>query len=516
MADSTRPLSLAALALAVLLLALLAAPLVAVAMRASGFMLSASDVAAVRFSLLQAALSSVFSTILAIPVARALARQRFVGRGVLITLMGAPFLLPAIVAVLGLLAVFGRSGLLNDLGAMLGLPRPSIYGLHGVVLAHVFLNMPLAVRMILQGWQAIPAERFRLAQALGFGPAEMARHLERPMLRAVLPGAALVIFAICLTSFAVVLTLGGGPRATTVELAIYQAVRFDFDLGRAASLALVQFAICALAAGLAWRLARPAGFGAGLDRHFGQLPTSGWRKHSDAAVIGLAALFLLVPLGAVIWRGLLGLGEMPASVWGAAARSVLVASVSTMITVPAALMMAVAVAGRARGMALIETAAILPLATSGLVLGTGLFLIVQPFAQPVALALPVTIVVNVALSLPYLYRLLLPEARALVADYGRLADSLGLTGLSRWRWLILPRLARPLGFGAGIAAALSMGDLGVIALFADERSTTLPLMIRQLMGSYQMGAAAGAALVLVALSFAMFWVCDRGGRYAAA
>ena len=47
---------------------------------------------------------------LAVPVARALARRRFPGRGLLVTLLGAPFLLPVIVALLGLLAVFGRAG----------------------------------------------------------------------------------------------------------------------------------------------------------------------------------------------------------------------------------------------------------------------------------------------------------------------------------------------------------------------------------------------------------------------
>ena len=52
----------------------------------------------------------------------------------------------------------------------------------------------------------------------------------------------MLVFLLCMTSFAVALTLGGGPRATTLELAIYQAVRFDFDLGRAAWLALIQFA----------------------------------------------------------------------------------------------------------------------------------------------------------------------------------------------------------------------------------------------------------------------------------
>ncbi len=516
MADSARPLNALALVLAALLLALVAVPLMAVASRATGFALAPADWAAVRFTVLQAALSALFSTLLAIPVARALARRRFAGRSALITLMGAPFLLPAIVAVLGLLAIFGRSGIMNDLGAMLGLPKLSIYGLHGVVLAHAFLNMPLVVRMILQGWQAIPAERFRLASSLGFGPAEVARHLEGPMLRSVLPGAALVVFVICLTSFAVVLTLGGGPKATTVELAIYQAVRFDFDLGRAAMLALVQFAICGVAAVIAWVLVRPAGFGAGLDRKMKLAAPLGWRQVVDAAVIGLAALFLLLPLFAVILRGVPGLFELPASVLAAAWRSVAVAVASTSVTTLVALAMAVSVARRARGAAMIEAAAVVPLAASGLVLGTGLFLILQPFAPPTSLALPVTMLVNTAMSLPYVYRLLLPEARALMADYGRLADSLGLRGLPRWRWLILPRLARPLGFGAGIAAALSMGDLGVIALFAGEAQVTLPLMVKELMGSYRMEAAAGAALLLVILSFALFWICDWGGRRAAA
>ena len=72
-------------------------------------------------------------------------------RGLLITLMGAPFILPVIVAVLGLLAVFGRAGIFNSALVWAGLEPVSIYGLHGVVLAHVFFNLPLATRLILQG-----------------------------------------------------------------------------------------------------------------------------------------------------------------------------------------------------------------------------------------------------------------------------------------------------------------------------------------------------------------------------
>ncbi|NHB76580.1 ABC transporter permease subunit [Rhodobacter calidifons] len=504
---------LPALLLAGLLLALVLAPLLAVGWRGAGVSFGPADWAAVRFSATQALLSSLFSTLLAIPVARALARRRFPGRTALIALMGAPFLLPAVVAVLGLLAVFGRAGILNQTLIALGLPPVSIYGLHGVVLAHVFLNLPLATRMILQGWQSIPAERIRLAQSLGFTPRETFRHLEAPMLREVLPGVALIVLVICLTSFAVVLTLGGGPAATTIELAIYQAVRFEFDLSRAAGLAGVQLALGGLAALAAWVLARPAGFGAGLDRALRLEAPPGWRHGLDVLALSLTALFLVLPLFAVVLRGLPGLADLPAPVLPAAARSVSVALASALLATTAALSLALLAARRQSLWA--EAAATLPLATSGLVLGTGLFLLIQPFAPPMVLALPVTVLVNVALSLPYLFRILLPEARALHADHGRLADSLDLQGWPRLRWLVLPRLARPLGFGAGIAAALSMGDLGVIALFAGERQATLPLVVSQLAGAYRTEAAAAAALVLVALSFALFWACDAGGRRAA-
>jgi thiamine transport system permease protein len=514
MASRARPLGLAAPALAAVLLALVLAPLLAVGWRGSGLSLGPADWSAVRFSVTQALLSALFSTLIAIPVARALARRRFPGRALLITLMGAPFLLPAVVAVLGLLAIFGRSGVLNTGLQALGLPPISIFGLHGVVLAHVFLNFPLATRMILQGWLAIPAERVRLAQSLGFSPSETFRHLEWPMLREVLPGVALVILVICLTSFAVVITLGGGPRATTIELAIYQAVRFDFDLSRAAGLASLQVAVCALAALAAWTVARPAGFGGGLDRALVLTAPPGWRMWCDGLVVLAATLFLMLPILAVVVRGLPGIVDLPASVLPAAGRSVAIALASATFATAAALTLALASAPRARP--LIEGAATLPLATSGLVLGTGLYLLIQPFVPPMRLALPVTILVNVALSLPYLYRILLPETRALDADYGHLAASLGLTGWSRLRWLVLPRLARPIGFGAGVAAALSMGDLGVIALFAGESQATLPLVISQLTGAYRIEAAAAASLILVTLSFALFWACDAGGRRAAA
>lgn len=478
--------------------------LLAVASRASGALgLGAADLAAIRFTVLQALCSAALSCLLAIPVARALARRRFRGRQLIITLLGAPFLLPVIVAILGLLAVFGRGGILNEALSFAGLPHVSIYGFHGVVLAHVFFNLPLVTRFLLQAWLSIPAERFRLAASLN---APVGRLLELPMLRATLPGAFLVVFLICLTSFAVALTLGGGPKATTIELAIYQALRFEFDLGRAAFLAMVQFGLCAGAALIAWRVSLTDTMGAGLDRHVQRWDGSPVR---DALATGLAALFLTLPLAMILWRGVPGLWSLPADVWWAALRSISVALASAALCISMALALAL------KGGAITAVAGVLPLAASSLVVGTGLFILIFPFASPTDMALVVTTLVNATLALPFALRAITPAVEAATRDFGRLAVSLGMT---RWVWVrsvVIPRARQPLGFAIGLAAALSMGDLGVVTLFAGDAQETLPLAMYRLMGAYRMDAAAGAGVLLLALTLGLFWICDLWGRWRA-
>jgi thiamine transport system permease protein len=504
-------------ALAALVALAVLGPLLAVALAAEGpARLGPADAAAIRFTLVQAALSAFVSVVAAIPIARALARRRFAGRRVLVALMGAPFILPVIVAVLGLLAIFGRAGWLNAALEGLGAGTISIYGLSGIVLAHVFLNLPLAVRLLLQAWLAVPSERVRLAASLGFTGRDMRRQFERPILASVLPGAFAIIFLICASSFAVALILGGGPRATTVELAIYQAFRFEFDLGRAALLGVVQVAICLTAGGLALALARGAEVGAGLDRPPLSWPGDTWTSRAlDVATIFAAAAFLLLPIAAVLAEGIVAVAGLPSSVWWAALRSILVALGSTALTVALALPVAAFIAGR-RATAWIETLMALSIAVSPLVVGTGLFLILFPVADPVALALPVTGFVNALVALPFVLRALVPALRQAEAAQGRLADALGLTGWTRFRLAILPRLSRPLGFGAGLAAAFSMGDLGVIALFSSPGQATLPMEMYRLMGSYRTDDAEGAAVLLLLLALGLFWLFDRGGRVDAA
>ncbi|MEM7488926.1 MAG: thiamine/thiamine pyrophosphate ABC transporter permease ThiP [Pseudomonadota bacterium] len=498
-----------------ILLALLA-PLIALALRAEDWGgLTARDWAAIRFTLWQAAASAALSVLLAVPVARALARRRFPGRDTVVLLLGAPFILPVIVAILGLVAVFGRGGPVALAFAWMGLDPPTIYGPQGVILAHVFFNLPLATRLILQGWLAMPGERLRLAASLGFRAGDTFRLLEWPMLRAVVPGIFVVIFLICTTSFAVALALGGGPRSTTVELAIYQAFRFDFDLSRVAVLGAAQLVLAGLAAALSLRLAVPSAFGAGLDRAVPRWDSGGLGlRLQDGFAITLACAFLLTPLSLMAAQGLPALPDLPSTVWQAALRSLLVAVSAAVITT--GLVIALSLAAIRMNGGWIEVVGTLSVAASPLVLGVGLYILLLPVADPVALALPITAAINTIFALPFALRAILPAMRDLDRDFGRLSQTLGLSGWSWLRFVALPRLRRPAGFAAGLAGALAAGDLGVITLFGAPDGATLPLVLYQLMGSYRLEEAKAAALVLIALSLALFWAFEWGGRHHAA
>ena len=150
----------------------------------------------VGFTLWQATLSTLLSIGMAIPVARAFARQpSFPGRRLVLHLLSLPVVTPVIVAVLGIIVVYGQSGILRDSLELVGLSWSGrFYGLTGILVAHVFFNLPLSVRMLLPAWDRIPSENWRLAAQLGMNSRQLFRWLEWPALTSVLPGTATVVF----------------------------------------------------------------------------------------------------------------------------------------------------------------------------------------------------------------------------------------------------------------------------------------------------------------------------------
>jgi len=476
----------------------------------------------IKFSVWQAFLSTALSITLAIPVAIALSREpKFPGRHWLLSAFSLSLVMPTLVAIFGIVAVFGRTGWFNSLLSLAGLPEMSLYGLNGILIAHVFFNLPLATRIFLVALEGIPPAQWRLASQLGLHGFARVRQLEWPAIRSQITGTAILVFALCLTSFAIVLTLGGGPRATTIEVAIYQALRFDFDIATAVSLALVQLFICVVVMGCGsiWKQDVPVTFSSAntLDTW---RPPSRWRA-LNAAIIAIASLFTLLPAAGLIVSSInpsfIAVLENPSTL-SAFLNTLIVAISSASI----AFVMAVGLLLISRHLhfrlhwtrtgGFVRLLGNLILVLPPLVLGTGLFLLLRPYADVFSLALLLVIFINALLALPFVLKILEAPIQQLALSHDRLVQSLGVRGWARFRWLDWPSLKPASGFAFGIAASLSAGDLGAIALFGSDRVTTLPLLLYQRMGTYRMQEAGVTAVLLLLTCLLLFLLSQWATR----
>ncbi|MCL6654484.1 thiamine/thiamine pyrophosphate ABC transporter permease ThiP [Agrobacterium rubi] len=486
---------------------------------ASAALFDAYTLRILRFTLWQATLSTALSISLGLPVALALARQRdFPGRIWIIRLMAVPMGLPVIVGALGLIAIWGRQGIFNTFLLSAGVEQPfSIYGLSGILIAHVFFNLPLAVRFFLAGLERVPSEYWRMSASLGLGAVSTFRFIEWPAVSRLLPGVAGLIFMLCATSFTLVLLLGGGPAATTIEVAIYQALRFDFDPPRAIALSLMQIAMTgALLAGLALLPSTDAeapSQGRAIRRLDGERFGS---RLWDITVIVLALLLVGLPLVAVATSGI------SSDLWRlltantfrrAALTSLLIALISASLAlfVSVALIRArQAIASRrhvGKRLSALSTAmgagSSLVLLVPPVVLGSGWFLLLRPYGDVALFAPGLVAVINMLMALPFVMRVLEPAFITHQSRTGRLSASLGLSGFSRLRIVDWPVLWRPAAMAFSFAMALSIGDLGAVALFGSESFVTLPWLVYSNMGSYRTHDAAGYAFILGVICLAL-------------
>lgn len=473
------------------------------------------------FTVLQAGLSTVLALLFGAATGLALFRCRALRSARAIEqLFALPLAIPALVAVLGIVTVWGANGVLARGFAATGMSPPwgSIYGLGGILLAHTFFNLPLVARVTAQALERVPDESWRLAAMLSLTRPGVFRHVEWPVVRAALPGVAGLVFLLCLTSFTIALTLGGGPATTTIEVALYQALRFDFDLALAVKLAALELAIAVGALLVLQRALVPAEIGAAPVRaRAGPVGRRGW-SGIDVAVVALAGLFVAAPVAAIVIAGAAALSmQLTAdpAVWRALATSLAVGIAAAAI----ALVLGTAIATRRdrsgrRGWPLLLAS--LTLAFPPMLLGAGWFLLLVPLGDPARFAALAVVLANGLIAIPYVVRTLDGPIRQSRGVHDRLAANLGIAGWNRLRLIEWPVLRRPLAAALLMAMLVSLGDFGTVALFGNENFVTLPALLYQRMGNYRSADAAALALLLLVLALALTTAAGRLARERAA
>jgi molybdate transport system permease protein len=211
-------------------------------------------------SLKTSAIAQALVLLLGTPAAYLLATRRFRGRSLGIVLVELPLVLPPAVAGIGLIATFGRFGLLggtlNALGVRLGLTQAA------VVIAVAYVSSPLYVRQALATFEAIDPDLVAASRTLGAGRARTFFRVVLPLARRGLAAGEALSFARGLGEFGATIMFAGSLQGVTqtLPLLIYQEFDTDFTTALAVSALLVVVSgalLVALRLTLQWQPSRP-------------------------------------------------------------------------------------------------------------------------------------------------------------------------------------------------------------------------------------------------------------------
>lgn len=491
----------------------------------------------------QALWSSALSLCVAVPASVVLARRyHWFGMRALRMLTGLAFVIPTTVAASGLLAIWGRHGVINQgidqanaLLPFVTIPElPSFFGVKAVILAHIFFNAPLMIRVFLPRLLSVPDNHWRLARMMGMTPFQQFHWIEWPAIKPMALPLMGLVFLFCFSSFALVLMLGGGPRVTTLEVEIYAAIRIAFDLDLAVGLTVLQVVIAFAVLGVMMlhpmmRQAMPqAVMPMRPPARFMLASPSPLLRGVDMLVVLGLVVMLVLPLLALMVKGLGG--EMiavmtSAKLWRAMGNSVSIALASALFVTGAAMVLAewrvlVSLKTTQLGqhktqimLILMESSVMVYLILPAIVMGTAWFILLRGVANVFFIAPFLVLMANVMMALPVAYRLLIGKWMTMRHQDERLRLAYGIRGMSGFRYLTIPVMSREIGLIFGLVAAMSMGDLGVIALFASADFETLPWLLFQQAGRYRVDEAAATAFILMLVVVMLFGLGHGLGRW---
>ena len=228
----------------VLALSFLVIPVAAIFLRVPpGELVSAlgSSVArdALRVTLVTTLVAQVAILLVGTPAAYLIATRRFRGRTLLVTLVELPLVLPPAVAGIGLLAAFGRFGLLGGTLSAFGLEIA--FTRIAVVLAIVFVAGPFFLRTAIAAFEAVDTTLVDASRTLGAGPARTFARIALPLAAGGLGAGAALSFARGLGEFGATIMFAGSLQGVTqtLSLAVYEQFDVDFDTALAIGAELV-------------------------------------------------------------------------------------------------------------------------------------------------------------------------------------------------------------------------------------------------------------------------------------
>lgn len=492
-----------------------------------------------RFTAFQAFLSTVLTLLFGLPAAYIFARYRFFGKRFLNALFSIPFILPTIVTAAAFNALIGPKGWVNQIlmqssGAAVP-PIRAMNTLQVIIVAHVFYNISVVIRMVGTVWSGLDTRYEEAARVLGASGFRSFRTVIFPLLRPTIQSASLIVFLFDFTSYGVVLLLGGGAFRT-VEVEIAQQALMLLNLPMASTLSILQLIVTVGITLLDQRTGKTIS-GLRIPRVQGENLR---RIRGFAARIWISlylillTIFLGFPLLALAVRSLyvfpaeakrIGIESgwtlaffkqlfindrrsffyVPPmkALWNSILTGIATGSVASLVSV-----LIVFAETRHAWTKKFEWIFMLSIGTSAVTLGLGYLVTFRAQLRSPALI----VAAHALIALPFAIRSVKPAFAAIPPTLRQSAAVLGANPLKAFRAVELPLLKNGILNSFIFSTTISLGEFGASSFLTTPERPTLPIAIYRYLGQpgpKNFGQAMALSTILLSLCLLSIWALDQ-------
>ena len=459
------------------------------------------------------ALGVVVATLLVgVPLAWLVVRTDLPGRRLWGLAASLPLVIPSFVAALALLGAFAPRGLVRELLEPLGVDRlPEVTGYWGALVALTLATYPYVYLLTAAGLRNADPTAEEAARSLGAGRARVFARVTLPALRPSLAAASLLVALYVLSDFGVVSLMG----YSTLTTGIYVRYESLLALESAAILALVLVALALAVVLVASRFrlrgaiyrSTPGAGRAGTVVRLGR-----WRWPALAFCTGVVGLFLVVPVGVLVWWSVTAdpltgrAGVAWSAALGSASMATAAAIVAAVVVLPAAFLAWRHPSPLSRWL---ERLTLLPSALPGIAVALALVFVGARVGAPVYQSLGLLLIAYVLRFMPYGLASTGASLDAVNPRLEEAARSLGRRQLDALATVVVPLARSGILAGAALVFLSTIKELPATLLLKPIGFETLATEIWRgtAIGAYS--AVAPSALLLIAIAaplvYALSW-----------
>ena len=516
---------------------------------------------ALRFTILESIFSVVLTLIIGLPLAWQLGRYEWKHISIIRSLLSIPFVMPAIVAAMGFLALIDQggplqklgidlrseSGFIGDISSLTGFENSGHF--IALIVAHAWFNISLIVRMVEPTLSTMDPRWEEQIRLLPAGSTRLGRvkNLWLPFIGPAIACASALCFVFSFTSFALVKWLT--PNNSTLESLMADSggtagiYNYRVDTSEIVlAICLVQLIILVTALGLTSRLQRKHSLRHSMVSESSARSTRGKPTLVGKMIILFGLIFTLLPLVLVTissfivrtindgnisnkftfdaWKAVFEGDNSTVGLQEALSNSLIYAVITLIFSITIGWVMASSInrlekSGNNKLAKIVDFISLAPLAISAVMIGLGILLGILRWSPSLFNWFLIPVLPHILLTTPFVVRIMLPAIRSLDDSFEEQAKMLGLSPFKIWLHSKLSFLLGPLAVAGSLTIAFSLGEFGATWILVRSGSwDTLSILVDQLMNQpkfnplvYPMAMA--SATILMILTFVLFLLAEK-------